>query len=319
MSTLYLLGNGFDIAHGIKTPYSSFRKYLSEHHETFLTRFEAMYHIQPLDDTEPWYTEEAQKRWDDRVYKDLWKKFEEDMGNPDVDGMYDTALSLTEGMPSEGVIDTLNEYWRDEYGFSSDLQKLVLEWLLSTVDTSKCSCRKKALLNANSDFYINFNYTDTLERVYGIKNVLHIHGGVPSCSDIPPIMGHGNKFLIHSNKERATQFFEEGIEWACAIYRAIANFAESIYKDTDLIIGRNEQFFSSLKNVDEIVTLGLSFGDVDVPYLQRIMCEIKPQTKWYAYYYTPEDKERLKNVFGILGITRNYQVYFLHSDKFWDK
>ena len=70
--------------------------------------------------------------------------------------------------------------------------------------------------------------------------------------------------------------------------------------------------------VDEIVTLGLSFGDVDVPYLQRIMCEIKPQTKWYAYYYTPEDKERLKNVFGILGITRNYQVYFLHSDKFWD-
>jgi len=97
MSKLYLLGNGFDIAHGIKTPYSSFRKYLSEHHETFLTRFEAMYHIQPLDDTEPWYTEEAQKKWDDRVYKDLWKKFEEDMGNPDVEGMYDTALSLTDG------------------------------------------------------------------------------------------------------------------------------------------------------------------------------------------------------------------------------
>ncbi len=40
--------------------------------------------------------------------------------------------------------------------------------------------------------------------------------------------------------------------------------------------------------------------------------------EWYAYYFTPEDKERLKNVFGILGITRNYQVYFLHSDMFWD-
>ncbi len=232
--------------------------------------------------------------------------------------MYDMALSLTKDMPSEGVIDTLNQYWRDEYGFSSELQKLVLEWLLSTVDTSKCSCRKAALLNANSNYYINFNYTDTLECVYGIKNVLHIHGGVSSCSDIPPIMGHGNRILIQKNKELAKRFFEEGVEWAYSIYSAIANFAESIYKDTDLIISRNKQFFSSIENVDEIVTLGLSFGDVDVPYLQRIMCEIKPKTKWYAYYFTPEDKERLKNVFGILGITRNYQVYFLHSDMFWD-
>ena len=94
------------------------------------------------------------------------------MGSPNVDGMYDMALSLTEGMPSEGVIDTLNQYWRDEYGFSSELQKLVLEWLLNTVDTSKYSCRKEALLNANSDYYINFNYTDTLECVYGIKKRL---------------------------------------------------------------------------------------------------------------------------------------------------
>ena len=131
-------------------------------------------------------------------------------------------------------------------------------------------------------------------------------------------MGHGNKFLIQKNKELAKQSFEEGVEWSYSIYRAIASFAESIYKDTDSIIGRNEHFFSSIENVDEIVTLGLSFGDVDVPYLQRIMCEIKPQTKWYAYYFTLEDKERLKNVFGILGITRNFQVYFLHSDKFWD-
>ena len=59
--TLYVFGNGFDIAHGIKTPYSAFREFLEKEHEEFLTTFEAMYSIQPLDDTEPWYTEEAQK------------------------------------------------------------------------------------------------------------------------------------------------------------------------------------------------------------------------------------------------------------------
>ena len=82
MKTLYLFGNGFDLAHGIDTAYSSFRVFLSKNHEDFLMRFEKMYNIEPLDDTEPWYTAEAQKRWEESVLKDLWKSFEEEIGNP---------------------------------------------------------------------------------------------------------------------------------------------------------------------------------------------------------------------------------------------
>ena len=37
MKTLYLVGNGIDIQHGIKTPYSEFRSFLEMHHEPFLT------------------------------------------------------------------------------------------------------------------------------------------------------------------------------------------------------------------------------------------------------------------------------------------
>lgn len=156
MSTLYVLGNGFDIAHGIKTPYSAFRAFLSEHHESFLTRFEAMYHIQPLDDTEPWYTESAQKRWNERVTKGLWERFEEDIGHPDVEGMYDYASSLVDSMPDTGISDTLDAFWKEEYSFSNDLQKYVLEWL-NTIDTSICHCKKKSLVGANANYYINFN------------------------------------------------------------------------------------------------------------------------------------------------------------------
>ena len=53
MQTLYIFGNGFDIAHGIRTPYAAFREFLKENHESFLTTFESMYNIRPLDDTEP--------------------------------------------------------------------------------------------------------------------------------------------------------------------------------------------------------------------------------------------------------------------------
>ena len=175
MKTLYLVGNGFDIQHGIRTPYSEFRSFLETHHESFLTVFEAMYNIQPLDDTEPWYTEAAQERWKKSVLKDLWQTFEEEMGNPDVEGMHDMASSLAKQMPEEGIKYTLDLHWKEQYGFSSDLQKYVLEWLES-IDTSGVCPIKKSFIGNCSDIFINFNYTDVLERVYGVKTVLHLHG-----------------------------------------------------------------------------------------------------------------------------------------------
>ena len=318
MSTLYLFGNGFDIAHGIKTPYSAFRSFLDKEHEEFLTRFEAMYHIQPLDDTEPWYSEEAQRKWEKSVLIDLWQCFEEEIGHPDVEGMHDVAQSLIDGMPEEGIKDTLDYYWRKEYGFAVELQKYVLEWLM-TVDTSVARCKKDALIDANTDVFITFNYTDTLEKVYGIDNVLHIHGGVPSCSSVPPIMGHGNRYLIDYYTEKAKKAENEFIEWECSIDNAIANYCRSLYKDTDAIIENNEWFFSSMGDIDQVVCLGLSFGDVDIPYLERILREVKPNTKWMVYYYGDESRQRLESVFGILGIRRRFETYLVPSDGFWDR
>lgn len=314
MKTLYLVGNGFDIQHGIRTPYSEFRSFLETHHESFLTDFEAMYNIQPLDDTEPWYTEAAQERWKKSVLKDLWQTFEEEMGNPDVEGMHDMASSLAEQMPEEGIKYTLDLHWKEQYGFSSDLQKYVLEWLES-IDTSGVCPIKKSFIGNCSDIFINFNYTDVLERVYGVKTVLHLHGGVPSCSAIPPIMGHGNKFIIDYYKRRAQCASEEFVEWEESICSAIAKFCSSLYKDTDAIISRNESFFSSLKDIEQVVSIGLSFGNVDTPYLLRIAEEIKPTSKWIIYYYSEDDKKRLKDVFGILDTVDKSVVLWYNEEK----
>lgn len=317
MSTLYLIGNGFDIAHGIYTPYSSFRKYLSENHEVFLSRFEEMYYIQPLDDTDPWYTEEAQKEWESAVLHNLWKYFEEEIGCPDVDGMYGYATSMVDSMPSEGVKDTLDSFWKKEYGFSRDLQRYVLEWL-ETIDISSATVRKKDLVGDDSDLFISFNYTNTLEKVYGIRKVLHIHGGLPSCSTVPPIMGHGNKAIIDKYRRQAIEAAHEDIDWAESINNAIADFCESLFKDTDKYIKTNDGFFSDLKDVNQIISIGSSFGNVDIPYLERIAKEVKPTTKWIIYYYSKDDRNHLKDVFGILGISRKFEVTFLQSDYFWD-
>ena len=317
MSTLYIFGNGFDIAHGINTPYSAFREFLKHNHEDFLTTFEAMYNILPLDDTEPWYTEAAQKRWDESVLKDLWKSFEEEIGKPNVDEMHDAAQSMVDSMPSEGVLDTLNYYWKDQYGFVTKLQEYVLEWL-GTIDYSAAKCKKKSLVDDQTDLFMSFNYTDTLERIYGIENVLYLHGGIPSCCDTPPIMGHGNRYLIESYRRKAFEAQEESIEWYESICNAIADYCEALYKDTDSIIKQHEDFFEAVEDVDTIVCLGLSFGDVDIPYLERIKKSVNPETRWLIYYYGEESKDRLNNVFGILGIRRQFQTYLLPSDHFWD-
>ena len=152
LQTLYIFGNGFDIAHGIRTPYAAFREFLKENHESFLTTFESMYNIQPLDDTEPWYTKEAQERWDKSVINDLWWSFEEKIGHPDVEGMYDSAYSMVDTMPMEGIIDTMNVYWREQYGFVDKLQKYVLEWL-QTIDTSQAMC-KNDIVNIGLHFFL---------------------------------------------------------------------------------------------------------------------------------------------------------------------
>lgn len=49
MSTLFVIGNGFDRAHGLKTSYWDFRKYLEKYAEDFLVQMEKMYSIAPFE------------------------------------------------------------------------------------------------------------------------------------------------------------------------------------------------------------------------------------------------------------------------------
>ena len=49
MNNLYIIGNGFDLAHELKTSYADFRCYLEKYQEQFLIKLEKMYDFYPLD------------------------------------------------------------------------------------------------------------------------------------------------------------------------------------------------------------------------------------------------------------------------------
>lgn len=316
MNTLYIIGNGFDIAHGLDTHYWKLREFIEEKDPDFLRQFEELYNIQPLDDTEYGYSEEAQKRWNNAVNHDLWSEFEKFMGNPNITGMLELSISVTEGMPKDGIRYNMDLYWKEQYEFINRLQGYVKDWI-ETIDTSNVEIKNASLINS-SDYFFNFNYTDLLEKVYGIENVLHIHGGVSSVSDIAPIMGHCNKNDMQNHQQWAKEADEEFEEAESSIQEAVYKYLNAIYKDTDEQIKFNQKFFDEIKSVKEVIIIGWSAGDVDIPYLRKIIESVSADTKWEVYWYDNKAYNSLLKTFEHEGlITEN--IEYIQSNKFWDK
>lgn len=313
MRDLYIFGNGFDLAHKLKTRYWDFRCFLEENHGDFLSEFEKMYNIFPLDDTEPWYTEEAQKRWDQRVMNELWSQFEYKIGHPDIQSMLDFSQCILEDLYSEGlnygIDDTMTYYWKKQYGFISKFSQYLKEWV-SGIDLSDTAPIHSRLLNNHSDLFLNFNYTPTLQTVYHIENenVLHIHGGVKPYCDVTPIMGHGNTEDIQANREKEKEYYglDDGVS---TIYHAVSNYLTSILKNTDNIILQNRAFFENISDVEKIIVYGFSFAGVDLPYIDKILRSVSENAVLEIYYHSADDKDRFETALQQLGIqTSKYSL-----------
>ena len=104
------------------------------------------------------------------------------------------------------------------------------------------------------------NYTQTLERVYGVSenNICHIHGVSKNAKNLNDttsgdlIFGHGR------------EVFDTDIT-------NIPNTAYNINKKpVNRCIINNQLFFEKLEGVINIYSYGFSFGDVDMPYIKKI-------------------------------------------------
>lgn len=322
MKKLYIIGNGFDIAHGLHTDYWKFRTFLEQEYPDFLIEFEKLYGIQQLDDTEPWYTIKAQERWNQVVNKDLWSAFEELMGHPDISDMLNFSSSILDDMDLDGgnigIRDTMDAYWRDQFGFANLLQDYVKEWI-EKIDTSGILPRKNELIGNDEDIFLNFNYTDVLEHVYQIEDVTHVHGSMERVSDISPIMGHCNKTESYKHRQLAMEADEKYDEGESSIQDAIADYLDALFKDTNSIIDFHRGFFRELDKIDHVVVIGWSAGSVDIPYLLKIKESVRKDIKWTVYWYNNEAYISLKKAFDEVEITGKYEVEYLQTDEFWDK
>lgn len=266
--TLFIIGNGFDIAHRLKTQYCDFKEWLRQQGNDHLVRM-----------TETFFSN----------YRDFWGDIEKALGEYDEEEIVDWC-SPDEGIdyehPTRSVAaiedgpDWLFKPILDEF------LEAFNQWVES-IDINEAIVMFS--LPAESH-YLTFNYTETLEKLYGIpqENILHIHGSRLKHDDY--IIGHNQKRDPNDAYEDETELLFKQDTWS----KVIA-WMNELVKDTNGIIKHNQAFFNSLGDITKVVVIGHSFYPVDYPYMIEVVQQTGTTVLWTISYHTQNDIERIKN------------------------
>lgn len=301
MKTLYIIGNGFDLHHGLKTEYSDFREYILKNHEDLLEAMSKYYDIE--DDSLLWSEfENGLKEFDSTELEEIFGEHLPDISSDDFRDRdwYELERHI------ELELDPLKE----------ELQGAFNEWI-SKRETPADIEKKKIELPTNAK-YLNFNYTDVLETIYGItrENITYIHNRAGEEDDL--LYGHAWKPEEWSNQREAVMpeglteeqkqdwIDEQADNYHLSIERgwvAIDSFFSSIYKNCQTNIRNHQSFFSNLKDIDKIYVLGHSLSEVDKEYFEEIVKGInKDNVEWIVSYYSLPEEQHHKTFIEGLGI-----------------
>ena len=290
---LFIIGNGFDIAHGIPSKYSDFQKYIRSLYmsdeliaksyditcpwkysvprtNNLLGHYELNHPYELINvlgfldycisrsqnpgvpynfyiNSDWWSIEEVLGKLDLREFLsgDPDEIFQEDYKNDEEWLIYDIAECFK-------YLEKLAAMWADQIEVRNvqpikDFLKLI---------------NYNRLLPINNDFFITFNYTRTLEIVYGVENVLHVHG----VSGKRVMLGHDpnidvNQFCVFNS-----------IPEYCK--HAVKTLLKITSKDTERNVKRLSEIISwNCAGSTDIYSYGFSFADVDLPYITHV-CKV---------------------------------------------
>ena len=118
------------------------------------------------------------------------------------------------------------------------------------------------------------------------------------------IFGHNKDVKLDEDDPEA---FAGGLTYAI-------DSAKSLYftlkKDTGKNIGDNIDFFNSLSNISEIIVLGHSINEIDIPYYEKIYNVVDNSTLWRISYHCPEDENKYKQILMSIGIEDSHIEMF---------
>lgn len=310
METLYIIGNGFDLYHGLDTKYQSFGIFLQDKHGDLYDSLIEFYGLPYLDPDDQ-----------DSYYDPLWADFENTLANLNFEYILDENSDYLPNITSDDFRD------RDLHSFQQ-----VMEGIVDNLTAKMYGAFKEFILavkfpndvngiqlKIDSDaLFLNFNYTDTLERFYNVNDsrILYIHN--KATSDDTLVLGHGTDPSAFKSEEEIQPdglSEEEIYEWQQQIgenydysYESgkdelLAYFSKS-FKSTTEIMDNNNAFFLSVKKTRNIIVLGHSISNVDQPYFRKILTSLENENiVWSASYH--RNKQPIKDNMNAFGLNDN--------------
>ncbi len=285
---LYVIGNGFDLWHGIPSSLARFKQY-----------------VQATD-------RDVYREVEDYLpTQEDWSDLERALADMDVDALID---NLGHFMGSYGAED-----WSDagHHDFQYEVQNAVerlstglrlrfSEWVRKLPIPSPATARKRlATLDTDAVFF-TFNYTSTLGSLYGVppERILFIHG----CADLADddlVLGHAwhpqtrNSLNDRSDIEDIDTRLMEAND-------TIDGYFSTTFKRSADLIAQHRGFFEALTDIRQVIVLGHSLSDVDAAYFMALLEQRSvAEAAWFIACRSPADWPEKQSLLTHLGVDSN--------------
>lgn len=289
MGSLFIIGNGFDLAHGIQTRYSDFKKFLINKYPTIQKNRDTTFGLEKyMDIRSDELSAELLLYAMDYAAGDEWNDFEAALSNVN---FYHKLPRLTTD------IHKTDEYVKNYLMYMdilstivircSDLwQDLFVDWIKNIeINIEKGNFKPKheleLLFSDKTIKYITFNYTKTLQKLYNISVVKHIHNRVGQKL----IFGHGENNCVYEEPNSSYMISSSDLD----------NMLGDFKKDTTLQLKKYNKFFKNLnQTIDKVYSYGFSYSKVDSVYIKLIISKISPNATWFFTDYEAADTNAIR-------------------------
>lgn len=220
---LYIIGNGFDIQHGLKSRYRDFKEYLESEDIKLVERLEVYFGVDSL-----------------------WSDFEKTLGYLDTSQIIEECMNYLEPYGVKDWSDSYNHDYQYEVQQRIDLitetlKRRFTDWILQ-LRLPDDALENKVVVDKSATF-INFNYTDTLERLYKVdpNQILYIHN---KAIDVKSTLILGHSRNPQSIKTLNKRYNNDDMDVRIAEgNRILDHYFIRTYKSTEEIIIGNAFFF----------------------------------------------------------------------------
>lgn len=306
-SCLIIIGNGFDLHHDLETSYSNYHDWLVDHDKQVVTDFE-------LDDYATKFLNRVNslrcKSDSNDECDHLWSSLEESLGIEWDELCYETLEhtypDLTEDNPG------WDDFWIELQVRLEYMKKLTRDRFREWVESIDVSKAKHVLDLPDTASFITFNYTPTLEHVYGVRpdRILHIHGSILNEDELLQFGSPDNNpkelQMMLEDKYGMDDFYgatiQQGVTVAC-------NRCADTWKNIEGNYDALNHFLDTLAKIDTVIIMGNSFDKVDKPYYRDVLAPRYRDAEWVFCEHKPnEDKQYGIDKFCLELAISNYRM-----------